>query len=132
MAADKTLPDLQRLRQALSLETRHAYPNLRGHTSHFADFIAGELGKLLEGLPAKDRGRFTGIRQAFDRYGALSQDQRAEVVEGLSALLPGLYDDTGKPRVAIGREEDWRDRPVQFVKGVGPRTAVILAKVGIQ
>ena len=55
-----TLPDLQKLRQAMSFETRHGYPNLRGHQSLFHEFVYKELGKLLDGLPAKERGRFAG------------------------------------------------------------------------
>ncbi|MDB5096562.1 MAG: ATP-dependent helicase RecG [Cyanobacteria bacterium RYN_339] len=121
-------PDLQRLRQALTLEARHQYPNLKGNKAYFADFVAGELKKLVAELPAADRARFVPYTAAFDRYAWLSPPERADVVGGLQALLPSVVE---RVESQIGKEPDWRDRPVQFVKGIGPRAAELLAKVNV-
>ena len=84
------MSDLTKLRQALTIEAKHQFPNLKGNQAHFADFVSAELLKLLKAMPEAERRTVVPLKAAFDRYGALSAPERASVVAGLQALLPDL------------------------------------------
>lgn len=122
------MSDLTKLRQALAIEAKNQYPNLKGKAAYFADFVVSELGKLAEAAP-KERARLEAIRLGFERYQGMAPDERQRVVSGLHEAIARLESSTRPPEP--GKEADWRDRPVQFVKGIGPRTAQLLAKVGV-
>ncbi|MFN3430141.1 MAG: hypothetical protein ACK46X_09315, partial [Candidatus Sericytochromatia bacterium] len=126
------MSDLTKLRQALTIEAKHQYPNLKGNQAHFADFVAGELLKVLKAMPEAERRPVVPLKAAFDRYPTLSAPERADAVGALQALLPTLQEKLErKAAPEPGKEADWRDRPVQFVKGIGPRMAQTLTKVNV-
>jgi ATP-dependent DNA helicase RecG len=126
------MSDLTKLRQALTIEAKHQYPNLKGNQAHFADFVAGELLKVLKAMPEAERRPVVPLKAAFDRYPTLSAPERADAVGALQALLPVLQEKLEKKaKPEPGKEADWRDRPVQFVKGIGPRMAQTLTKVNV-
>ncbi len=138
------MPDLTRLRRALAIEARHQYPNLKGNEHRFAEFVSAELARVMGDLPIAHRGALSPITAKFSRYDGLTGEERARVVQDLATVLPRL--DTAmaeeaaaaapraaKPARPEQREyDDWRDKPVQFVKGIGPKVAELLAKLNIQ
>ena len=81
------MADLTKLRQALTIEAKHHYPNLKGNQSHFSDFVSNELLKLLKAMPEADRRAVVPLKAAFDRYTALSGDERATVVAGPTGAI---------------------------------------------
>ncbi|MEB3284289.1 MAG: ATP-dependent DNA helicase RecG [Candidatus Sericytochromatia bacterium] len=119
------MPDTRLLQRALQIETRHQFSNLRGKSQHFADFVLETLTQWMPQISAHDREALTPITTAFARYDHLEPLLRARAVADLAALLPRWQKDTRDER------EDWRDKSVQFIKGVGPRVAEQMARLGL-
>ena len=135
------MPDLTRLRRALAIEARHQYPNLKGNEHRFAEFVTAELARVMKDLPIAHRGALSPITAKFNRYDDLGAPERERVVQDLAAVLPrldaaqaeaGQVQAARAPRPEKQAYADWRDKPVQFVKGIGPRVAELLTKLNIQ
>ncbi|MEB3198799.1 MAG: ATP-dependent DNA helicase RecG [Candidatus Sericytochromatia bacterium] len=122
------MPDTTRLQRALAIEAQHQYPNLRGNTQCFAEFVLDTLSALAREVPPRDREAIAPLTTAFARYEHLDPDLRARAVGDLAALLPRWQP---KPRHRPEEPADWRDKPVQFVKGIGPALAALLGRLNI-
>ncbi|MEB3187321.1 MAG: ATP-dependent DNA helicase RecG [bacterium] len=140
-------PEFERLRQACSVEARHACPNLQGQHARFADFARAEVARLLDQrflAPAP----VAALRAPLDRYETLPPADRARLVQDLLMALdpprapePARPAPVGSTRPATApaapaskpaaKGPQGLDMGVQFVKGVGPRTGEMLAKLGI-
>lgn len=128
--------------RSLRAEEKQQYRNVRGREFFFADFMLHHLNHF-EKRPehAKIISRLQNI---FTLYPLNSVAERRQLLAETRRLLEGLKD----PReirqivkaqvqahiqsdVQAVRSSDWRDVPVQFVKGVGPKLGALFAKVGV-
>ena len=75
------MPDLTRLRRALSFEAQHGYQNIKGNERRFADFVAAELIRLIGELPIADRGDLSPLTPHFMSYDVLPLDERTRLGE---------------------------------------------------
>ncbi|MEB3223178.1 MAG: ATP-dependent DNA helicase RecG [Candidatus Sericytochromatia bacterium] len=124
------MADLARLQRALAIEARHDFQNLRGNATHFAEFVREAIGALARQGTPEDRDALAPVTTMFARYELMDAAGRARAVERLAALMP-RWQRQPPARRPDGEPEDWRDKPVQFVKGVGPRMGTTLARLGI-
>jgi hypothetical protein len=124
--------------RSLRAEEKQQFRNIRGREFFFADFMLFHLDNF-EKRPehAKIISRLQNI---YTLYPLNSVAERRKVVEETRRLLAGLRDPREIRQVvkaqvqAEAKEEsgsDWRDVPVQFVKGVGPKLGALFAKVGV-
>ena len=130
---------ITKLRKAVAVEAQAHYTNVRGRERRFAEFVTVELALALEAAPVATRAALIPLCASFQRYETLTGEERARVVGDLVSALPQLTPPPAEAAPA-GREKpppldpdgDWRDKPVQYVKGIGPRIASLLAKVRVE
>lgn len=124
--------------RSLRAEEKQNYRNIKGREYFFADFILHHL-TVFSAQPqhAKILARLQNI---YTLYPLCSVAERREMLEESKRLLEGLRDPREIRKVVAAQVQrqaqaeaasDWRDVPVQFVKGVGPKLGEIFAKVGI-
>ena len=141
-------PWLQPLQQALELEAARGFANLKGRQSCFSAFLAQQLQQGPQGLPAAELERVLALREGFLRYDELSLARRQSLVRQCRERLHALRQAhrpvlaVAPPRLRLvpasqpgGKAAAVRnfnaDTPLGEIPGVGPKTAIRLAQLGL-
>ncbi len=145
---------LDDLKQAIAFEKRHQYIDLQGRKKPFSSFIGETLNKLAQWqLPddSKETQQLALLIQKFQNYPFMDLGSRMNALERLEGFIQQLSDGINPKRRRTTTvqsdvpqkkhselEEAYpqartgvHDTPVQFLKGVGPRLAKLLAIVGV-
>ncbi|MBK8190089.1 MAG: ATP-dependent DNA helicase RecG [Vampirovibrionales bacterium] len=137
------------LRQAIDYERRYQYVDVQGRRKPFSRFIQESLSRLEAHLRrlVDDGALFLALEtltQKFRQYAAMDLSQRMGVVERLEQFLALMAQTLAAPQRPAQRyanasppegdaaQTDPMSAPVQFLRGVGPRLAKLLAQVGVE
>lgn len=126
--------NLDRIKQAIEIETKHRYIDIQGREQTFSRFIKGEIKKSLK----KDKKNMSlqVLFEAFDVYPYSSVPQRRKTIEN---LIKAIRIELKKQKQEAKEESEHnlqRQKPpseaeVMYIKGVGPKIAYKLNKLGI-
>ena len=123
------------------IEMDHKYIDFVGKKTNFSKFILSTLYTVLKKINKTERHRVEKLISHFEQYHIDSPSARAHSVELLAETF-AYFKKLIKPQVRIKKKEDIPEtkKPytddiseidVQFVKGVGPKTAPLFNKLGI-
>lgn len=124
--------------RSLRAEEKQNYRNIKGREFFFADFILHHLEQF-QRRPEHTK-ILSRLHNIFTLYPLSSVAERRQGLEEARRLLDGLRDSREIRRIAAAQlqaqawqqaESDWRDVPVQFVKGVGPKLGALFARLGV-
>lgn len=133
-------------RQAIGYERRFQYTDVQGRRKPFSRFVQESLTRLEAHLRrlVDDGALFAELEtlaQKFRQYSAMDLSQRMGTLERLEQFLARMAKTLAAPTRAAERyaatastEGDTAsalNAPVQFLRGVGPRLAKLLAQVGV-
>lgn len=133
------------LRKVLALEARQGHKDL-AVVGGFSEFAARKLGELGD-LPGYTPARLAQFQRFLGSYKDLDPTVRAARLEELARFLddpsrgapPGAAEAPAKKPAPRPRTEPaptptsrGSDAPIQYVKGVGPQRARLLARLGIE
>lgn len=117
--------DIEKLRQAIEIEQKNQYIDIRGKTCSFSQFILKELSSLYRA--SKKNPKWLILSKEFETYAISTVAARRKAVQ---RLIHTLHKD-------MHQEEKPKDRTnpaltdVVYVKGVGPKIGNMLHKLGI-
>lgn len=125
--------------RSLIAEEKQQFCNLKGRKYFFADFMLQHLRSF---PPSPEHSRVLGrLQNIYNLYPLSSVAERRMYITETRTLLEHLRGQSGgvaevvrqriRQEMAAHDGNDWRDQPVQFVKGVGPKMAEQLARVDI-
>lgn len=125
--------------RALAAEKKENFRNMKGRQYFFADFMLEHLknfeARRQHGL------QLSKLENIFNIYPSASVHERKLLLQEAQQIVQQLV--PRKPQRRAGNQKihdelqqspssgDWRDVPVQFVKGVGPKLGEKFAKVGV-
>lgn len=117
--------------KALRAEEKQQYTNMKGRSAYFADFALKHVRDFEK--TDKNARIIQRLENIFQLYPLSSVHERKayieEVYKGLEILQPPKKErKVSKPKALPA---DWRDTPVQYVKGVGPSLGQKFEKVGV-
>lgn len=123
------------------VEIEHKYIDVVGKKTCFSNFIITTLYTVLKKINKTERHRVEKLIAHFEQYHIDSVNARMHSVELLAETF-AYFKKLIKPQIRIPKKEDIPDikKPysediseidVQFVKGVGPKTAPLFNKLGI-
>jgi ATP-dependent DNA helicase RecG len=126
---------VQRLARPIEFASRDAYAHL-GNVKSLGPFVSTQVLDALAGeiYPPHVETDLLGLRAVFGDFDTLSDPaERRQRVEQAQAILsrlnaPDAFERT--PAAHAAPAELW-NLPVQFAKGVGPKRAALLAKLGV-
>jgi ATP-dependent DNA helicase RecG len=126
---------VQRLARPIEFASRDAYAHL-GNVKSLGPFVSTQVLDALAGeiYPPHVETDLLGLRAVFGDFDILSDPaERRQRVEQAQAILsrlnaPDAFERT--PAAHAAPAELW-NLPVQFAKGVGPKRAALLAKLGV-
>ncbi len=137
------------LQQACRLEAERGFGDLQGRRDTFSGFVRASLMAPATDLGAAERQRLVALARGFDAYAGLALGERRSLVQRLRQALhelrharrqerpvgpPRLRLHPQAPEAAPGRRGPPRfapDTPLAEVAGIGPKTAIRLAALGL-
>lgn len=128
------LENLDRIKQAIEIETKHRYIDIQGRSQTFSSFIKGEIKKTLK--KDKTNPRWKVLFEAFDCYPYVSVPQRRRSIEHLVRVIKleiqrKKDEQKEEEQQNLQRQKHPSEVDVMYIKGVGPKVAYKLNKLGI-
>lgn len=142
MGTLRTFDEIHRqILTSCKVEMEHKYINITGKKSTFSKFVLDTLRLMLKKINKTERHRVEKLIAHFEQYHIDSPPSRAHSVELLVDTF-AYFKKLIKPQVRVQKKEDTiqakkpftndiSEIEVQFVKGVGPKTALLFNKLGI-
>ena len=132
--------DLQRLQRALSLEAELGFTDLRGREQTFSQFLQSVFGQDPPAgwtLDGEERRRWKELGSRYRLYPQLELAERQHLVAETRRWLERVrrqqeQAQSGPPSPALPPPKGLSlEQPLQFLKGIGPKSAEKLAQLGL-
>ena len=128
------IENLDKIKAAIDIEVKYRYIDIHGKRQKFSSFIKEEAKKYYK--LSKKNPRWAVLVEAFDVYPYASVPERRKSIE---QLIKTIKADLAQEKAAKEEEETMqlqRQKPpsevdVMYIKGVGPKVAYKLNKLGI-
>ncbi len=127
------MENLEKIRRAIEVEVKHRYIDIRGQSQTFSQFIKSEAKKIYK--TTGKNPRWSVIAETFDGYRCFDVNDRRKAIDRLVKVIKLTLEEenattkvaeTGERRLEAPDKVD-----VTYVKGVGPKIAYYLNKLGI-
>ncbi len=128
---DKKIENLETIKKAIDVEIKHQYIDISGKTCSFSRFICDEI-KIIQKIDPQNPA-WKRLYDLFDHYSVNDVSSRVKAVKHLVKQLknPFLKEETIIKKKTNIPTRNPEDVDVMYVKGVGPKIASLLNKVGI-
>lgn len=121
------IENLEQIKQAIEIERKHQYINIKGKNQTFARFIKGEI--LTAYKNSKKNPKWQILLETFERYPSDSMPLRKKAIDRLICVINA---ELHPPKI---EKKEFSKNPgdvdVVYVKGVGPKVGYALNKLGI-
>ncbi len=120
------MENLEQIKKAIEIEVKYQYININGKTKSFSSFICSEIKKELK---SSKNPKWQILLEHFQHYPMDTLFQRKRSLERLVSVI--------KSDLEQKKEENNKDKKltlksdVMYLKGVGPKIAYLLNKLGI-
>lgn len=120
------MENLEQIKKAIEIEVKYKYININGKTRSFSSFICSELRKKIK---TTKNPKWNVLLEHFERYQMDTLPQRKKSLERLVSII--------KAEMSESQENQESDKKlslksdVMYLKGIGPKIAYILNKLGI-
>ena len=126
------IENLDKIKIAIDVEVKHRYIDIHGKTQTFSSFIKNEAKKLYKAT--QKNPRWAVIIEAFEHYPFASVNERRKSIERLIKVIKSeIQTAQTQPEEKVSGEtpKNPNEVDVMYVKGVGPKVAYKLNKLGI-
>lgn len=127
MTTKKKIENIDTIKRAIEVEMEHSYIDIRGRTCPFSQFILKEL----QGIKKIDKSnpKWKNLITLFERYPTDDLNSRMKSVQQLIKGLHKPFENPLVQKATFAKHPNETD--VMYVKGVGPKLASTLNKIGI-
>lgn len=119
--------NLEQIKQAIEIERKHQYINIKGKDKTFARFIKGEILSVYK--TSKKNPKWQILLETFERYPYDSMPLRRKAIERLISVINAELHPPKKESEKTAKNPSELD--VAHIKGVGPKVGYALNKLGI-
>lgn len=122
------IDDIEKIRKAIDIEVKCKYIDIHGKTQTFSKFIKSEAKKYYK--LSKKNPKWQVLYETFDRYPFAGMPERRRSID---VLIKILKSELHSKDAASNKQplKSAKDTDVTYVKGVGPKVASLLNKLGI-
>lgn len=126
--------NLDKIKAAIDIEVKYRYIDIHGKTQKFSSFIKGEARKNYK--KSGKNPRWAVIEEAFDVYPYSSVPERRKAIEQLVRTIKADIQQEKQTKeeektMQLQRQKHPSEVDVMYIKGVGPKVAYKLNKLGI-
>lgn len=126
------IDNIEQLKKAIEIEIQYRYIDIHGKTQAFSSFIKNEAKKYYK--LSKKNPKWAVIAEAFEHYPFAGLNERRKSIDNLIGVLksetnpkPSKSEISNAPELT----KSAKDTDVMYMKGVGPKIAYKLNKLGI-
>lgn len=126
------IDNIEQLKKAIEIEIQYRYIDIHGKTQAFSSFIKNEAKKYYK--LSKKNPKWAVIAEAFEHYPFAGLNERRKSIDNLIRVLksetnpkPSKAEISNAPELT----KSAKDTDVMYMKGVGPKIAYKLNKLGI-
>lgn len=126
------IDNIEQLKKAIEIEIQYRYIDIHGKTQAFSSFIKNEAKKYYK--LSKKKPKWAVIAEAFEHYPFAGLNERRKSIDNLIRVLksetnpkPSKSEISNAPELT----KSAKDTDVMYMKGVGPKIAYKLNKLGI-
>ena len=126
------IDNIEQLKKAIEIEIQYRYIDIHGKTQAFSSFIKNEAKKYYK--LSKKKPKWAIIAEAFEHYPFAGLNERRKSIDNLIRVLksetnpkPSKSEISNAPELT----KSAKDTDVMYMKGVGPKIAYKLNKLGI-
>ena len=123
------MDNLEQVKKAVEIEVKHKYININGKRKSFSSFICSVLKQEIKLYP--DNPKWKVLLEHFERYPMETVFSRKKSLERLVSVIKAQYIDPPKIEPQLANKKTMSQLDVTFIKGVGPKIAYMLNKLGI-
>lgn len=125
------IENLDKIKIAIDVEIKHRYIDIRGKSQSFSSFIKSEAKKIYKAT--EKNPRWAVIIETFEHYPFASLNERRRSIERLIKVIKSEIQTTKAPETEQPADipKNPNEVDVMYVKGVGPKVAYKLNKLGI-
>ena len=122
------MENLEQIKKAIEVEVKYKYININGRTKSFSSFICSELRKELKN---SKNPKWQVLLEHFQRYQIDTLAQRKKSLDRLISVIKADISDEKCENKKINEKKLTLKSDVMYLKGVGPKVAYLLNKLGI-
>ncbi len=125
------IENLDKLKIAIDVEIKYKYIDIRGKSQSFSSFIKSEAKKLYKAT--QKNPRWAVIIEAFEHYPYASLNERRKSIDRLIKVIKSELQTSNtetSPKNTDEIPKNPNEVDVMYVKGVGPKVAYKLNKLG--
>lgn len=125
------IENLEQLKLAIDIEVKHRYIDIRGKADSFSGFICKEAKKYYK--QSKKNPKWAVLLETFEHYPFASVPERRRAINLLVKIIKSEIETSKnkEPQNNSDIPKDPNEVDVMYVKGVGPKVAYMLNKLGI-
>ena len=126
------IDNIEQLKKAIEIEIQYRYIDIHGKTQPFSTFIKNEAKRYYK--LSKKNPKWAVIAEAFEHYPFAGLNERRKSIDNLIRVLKSeTKPATSKNEVSSASDliKSAKDTNVMYMKGVGPKIAYKLNKLGI-
>lgn len=126
------IDNIEQLKKAIEIEIQYRYIDIHGKTQAFSSFIKNEAKKYYK--LSKKNPKWAVIAEAFEHYPFAGLNERRKSIDNLIRVLKSETNPKpSKSKISNAPEltKSAKDTDVMYMKGVGPKIAYKLNKLGI-
>ncbi len=124
------IENLEQLKKAIEIEIQYKYIDIHGKTQAFSSFIKNEAKKYYK--LSKKNPKWAVLVETFEHYPFANVNERRRSID---SLIKVLKSETSPKQTASSKnlqnKRPAKDTDVMYIKGVGPKIAYKLNKLGI-
>lgn len=126
--------NLDKIKAAIDIEVKYRYIDIHGKTQNFSSFIKGEARKNYK--KSGKNPRWAVVEEAFEVYPYASVPERRKAIEQLVRTIKADIQQEKQSQeeektMQLQRQKHPSEVDVMYIKGVGPKVAYKLNKLGI-
>jgi ATP-dependent DNA helicase RecG len=121
------MDNLEQVKKAIEIEVKHKYINISGKNQNFSSFICSVIKKEIKLYP--DNPKWKVILEHFERYAIETLPVRKKSIERLIAIIKTQY--ISPAEITSNKKTPISQTDIMYIKGVGPKIAYLLNKLGI-
>ena len=123
------IDNIEQLKKAIEIEINHKYIDIHGKTQPFSGFIKSQAKKYYK--LSKNNPKWAVLIETFEHYPFAGINERRKSIDRLIKVLKSETSAKEPEKTSSGKIKSAKDTDVMYMKGVGPKIAYKLNKLGI-
>ena len=123
------IDNIEQLKKAIEIEIEHKYIDIHGKTQTFSSFIKNEAKKYYK--LSKKNPKWAVLIEVFEHYPFANINERRKSIDRLIKVIKSESSQKEEPEISKNVFKPASETDVMYMKGVGPKIAYKLNKLGI-